>query len=477
MRSSPSKLRENTLDDFISHDWASSRFQKTVALCMIFNSNAAMVSSAAVGVGFYFLQRARLLPVYQHPRGFGMYSQIVCPLVFVVVFFCWQDLRVACRLGTRKVFLDKYCIDQKNVQRKAKGILGLGAYLKASERLVICWTPRYFTRLWCVYEIASWLRLGKGLDKILVMPLTSSSAVLVSVLVNQSATLTFHFIFSISRAGFLLVFLVAASFAAHTYRHFEYNLKRLPQQVSDFSVTKAECFCCKVGHKTPGGNEPIPCDRELIYETLQTWFPVEDDCAPTWERKLAMFDEEVQARFGAFISQRVGLRTMHYKYIVLAGQPYLWRLLDVAVGFGNDEFDAVQSFRAAVEYVCFALCVVPVNMRVIMLLAAAFNDRVGIPSNWYKDVLVSMFGGCLVTVSALSCWYAVSRDVWKGNLSFFAAASVWILILTPLSYWESFPCFLRRASSAKPSTPQNSECAPELVAGTVTELPSNSFSM
>eukprot|EP00928_Gymnodinium_smaydae_P005723 TRINITY_DN11966_c0_g1_i2.p1 TRINITY_DN11966_c0_g1~~TRINITY_DN11966_c0_g1_i2.p1 ORF type:complete len:477 (-),score=36.87 TRINITY_DN11966_c0_g1_i2:610-2040(-) len=476
MRSSPSKLRENTLDDFISHDWASSRFQKTVALCMIFNSNAAMVSSAAVGVGFYFLQRARLLPVYQHPRGFGMYSQIVCPLVFVVVFFCWQDLRVACRLGTRKVFLDKYCIDQKNVQRKAKGILGLGAYLKASERLVICWTPRYFTRLWCVYEIASWLRLGKGLGNILVMPLTSSSVVLVSVVINQAASMTFHYIFAITRASYLLFFVVVASFAAHTYRHFEFNLKRLPEQVSDFSVTKAECFCCKVGHKMPGGSEPIPCDRELIYETLQGWFPAEDDCAPTWERKLAMFDEEVQARVGAFISQRVGLRTMHYKYIVLAGQPYLWRLFDVAVNFGTDDMDAVESFRAAVEYLNFAFCVVPVNMRLFMLIAGAFNDRIGILSKCYKDVLVSMFGGCLVTISALSSWYAVSREVWKGNFSFIAASLVWLLIVTPLSYWESCPCSLRRAPSAKPSTPQVPEIAPEVVGGT-SQIPSNTFSM
>ena len=44
------------------------------------------------------------------------------------------------------VFLDKLCIPQDDEQVKEECILGLAGYLKASEKLVILWSERYFQR-------------------------------------------------------------------------------------------------------------------------------------------------------------------------------------------------------------------------------------------------------------------------------------------------------------------------------------------
>eukprot|EP00490_Sorites_sp_Unknown_P007439 CAMPEP_0114696324 /NCGR_PEP_ID=MMETSP0191-20121206/72426_1 /TAXON_ID=126664 /ORGANISM="Sorites sp." /LENGTH=84 /DNA_ID=CAMNT_0001993817 /DNA_START=31 /DNA_END=281 /DNA_ORIENTATION=+ len=62
------------------------------------------------------------------------------------------------------VFLDKLCISQHNMNKKEQGIAGLAAFLSNSRRMVILWSPRYFSRLWCTYEVGAFLRLHKRRD-------------------------------------------------------------------------------------------------------------------------------------------------------------------------------------------------------------------------------------------------------------------------------------------------------------------------
>eukprot|EP00928_Gymnodinium_smaydae_P035219 TRINITY_DN24820_c1_g2_i1.p1 TRINITY_DN24820_c1_g2~~TRINITY_DN24820_c1_g2_i1.p1 ORF type:complete len:526 (-),score=49.81 TRINITY_DN24820_c1_g2_i1:308-1885(-) len=438
-------------DDFISHDWVSGRMRKTLALCVIHNSDAAMVVAAIVGACLCALQRLGPVYSYLHSNGEGVYSKLLCPLVFVAVLFCWQDLRAACRIKPRDVFLDKYCIDQQDPERKAKGILGLGGFLKVTKRLVICWTPRYFSRLWCVYEIATWLYLEKGLDHVLIMPLSTSSSLFVSMVVNQVCQVSFHFVSAESSAAVLVAVVIIALFApfgGHTFRHLEHSIRQLPQQLSDFSVTKAACFCCTQEHKMPGGGPPLKCDRELIYKTLQQWFPVEDDGANTWQRKLAVFDEEIRSLFGAFIVQHAGMQAIHYRHALLVAQPFAWSFLDAAVSYGTDRKDAVISFRSALEYLTLVLCIVPSDMRLFMLIASVCNDLVGMPTNRYKDMLASIACGFLILVlvfcSWLSIfWFSISRNM----LGLCLSSSMWFFIVTPLCYRDSLPCTLRQASS------------------------------
>ncbi|KAF4661655.1 hypothetical protein FOZ61_003050 [Perkinsus olseni] len=66
------------------------------------------------------------------------------------------------------VFLDKCCIPQNDPVAKAYGISMLADYLRASKKLVILWSPNYLDRLWCVYELAVFLRTHGKEDVILV---------------------------------------------------------------------------------------------------------------------------------------------------------------------------------------------------------------------------------------------------------------------------------------------------------------------
>ncbi|KAF4657658.1 hypothetical protein FOZ61_006139 [Perkinsus olseni] len=66
------------------------------------------------------------------------------------------------------VFLDKCCIPQKDPIVKAYGISRLADNLHASDKLLILWSPDYLDRLWCVYELAVFLRTHDLDDVILV---------------------------------------------------------------------------------------------------------------------------------------------------------------------------------------------------------------------------------------------------------------------------------------------------------------------
>eukprot|EP00928_Gymnodinium_smaydae_P041499 TRINITY_DN2807_c0_g1_i3.p1 TRINITY_DN2807_c0_g1~~TRINITY_DN2807_c0_g1_i3.p1 ORF type:complete len:565 (+),score=43.01 TRINITY_DN2807_c0_g1_i3:77-1771(+) len=445
----------DSLDDFISHDWESGRFQKTLTLCMIYNSRAAMTISAIAALCLCALQSVYVVLLLQ---GDGMWAQILCPMVFLFVFLTWQDLRAACKMGNRRVFLDKYCIDQHDPDRKAKGILGLGGFLINTKRIVICWTPSYFKRLWCNYEIATWLYLGKGHDHVLLMPLATTSIVLTGFALSNALCLGFHFLSKITDAYELILgglMLVVAPIAAHASRHLENVLKQLPSQLKDFSVTKAACFCCTQAHKMPGTGAPLACDRKLVYKTLQKWFPLDDnldDRAESCNGQLDIVDEEIKSLFGPFMLQRMGPSALHYKYALLVAQPFLWRTCDVIVWHldGRHYNHVSHSVRVLLEFSTLVFCVVPCSMKLMMHTGSAFENCFGIPKQKYVDVLISMCCGFICLVINMSCWFSVYYPSASENTTGLCISSaMWFFFLTPLIFRKNLPSCLRRASSSK----------------------------
>ena len=55
--------------------------------------------------------------------------------------------------------MDKLCIDQDDKERKEAGIRNLGAFLSHTSTLVVLWSSQYLERLWCVFELATWLHM------------------------------------------------------------------------------------------------------------------------------------------------------------------------------------------------------------------------------------------------------------------------------------------------------------------------------
>jgi len=72
-------------------------------------------------------------------------------LVFFFLLFSLHWFR------PKMAFLDKMCINQNSIEEIRRGVQALPNFLHHSERLVVFWSTTYFTRLWCVYELARFL--------------------------------------------------------------------------------------------------------------------------------------------------------------------------------------------------------------------------------------------------------------------------------------------------------------------------------
>merc|ERR1712205_221817 len=94
------------------------------------------------------------------------WASVLCPSAFVIFLLFWQRFQQLVGLTPHFLFIDKHCIKQDEPELKARGIYGLAGFLLRSERLVLLWSPRYFTRLWCTFELAAWHFLEKLLGKV-----------------------------------------------------------------------------------------------------------------------------------------------------------------------------------------------------------------------------------------------------------------------------------------------------------------------
>merc|ERR1712232_1264001 len=149
----------------------------------------------------------------------------------------------------------------------------LAGFLRISDHLVILWSPRYFTRLWCVYELACWMKLGKPLTNVVIIPVAEGSFMFWNYLglllytgsiifwlgrFGSSGELTYYY-YSSAATGFM-----TGIMPLHIMRRNVRYLQQLTEQINEFDFEKARCFCCSVNHVLPGTKDSMPCDRVVI---------------------------------------------------------------------------------------------------------------------------------------------------------------------------------------------------------------------
>jgi len=191
-------------------------------------------------------------------------------------------------------------------------------------------------------------------------------------------------------SGFLLCVLMPV----HAARYLARDLRRLPKQFESFCIREAQCFCCTNNHIMPGTGEPIPCDRELVYETLKEWFSNECAGDVTGQGHLDYFDQLVRTDFARSATKLVGGGKISYRNTFLVGIVSIWFCLDL--DFLALDWD--QAIRQCALYFSVAFSILLCIISFFLQLAALSERIVGIPRSRCLNYMLTL---CLGLLEAL----------------------------------------------------------------------------
>ncbi|CAJ1328807.1 unnamed protein product [Effrenium voratum] len=164
----------------------------------------------------------------------------------------------------RDCFVDFASINQFEPELMHRGILGLGDCLSLSTELCILWSPKVFTRLWCVFELAAF-RTANPSGRLRLLPLymtveigiTMISAVLGSLLVWISGPVMLSLEPTSGQGGEavkLAGFLVLMWCFVSVLRRISLQKRSFIEQLDSFDLDNAE--------------SRMETDKELIYEAI-----------------------------------------------------------------------------------------------------------------------------------------------------------------------------------------------------------------
>ncbi|CAK9051095.1 unnamed protein product [Durusdinium trenchii] len=291
-------------DHFLSHDWKTSRAAKVWSMFFVFNLPAATLASQICAIVVGLVRESEALWAPSHGAPHQLTTSLVPWLVFWLFFCFWQRLRSL--LGRPLiVFLDRLCIAQHDPRLKEKGILGLSAFLDKSQSLTILWSKRYFTRLWCSYEVATFLRkestsvANEQTDKSLTVFPVAMSWILILCFVEVSLVQVFQLYISwwswqelmlgvpgtdvwdasiTSSLGYgAIVWACSLPVMGYWMIGLLQEVRDLEPQLEKFDIRSSDSFCCSHDHKHPKTQETLPCDRDLIYAMLKDWYGTDGD--------------------------------------------------------------------------------------------------------------------------------------------------------------------------------------------------------
>lgn len=67
-----------------------------------------------------------------------------------------------------RIWFDKYCIDQTDVEENLRG---LPVFVSGCKEMIVLCGPTYLQRLWCIVELFTFVHMGGNLQRITVLPL------------------------------------------------------------------------------------------------------------------------------------------------------------------------------------------------------------------------------------------------------------------------------------------------------------------
>jgi len=306
---------------------------------------------------------------------------------------------------TKLFFVDCMVIHQTNLELKLQGIKALGGFVTISKHLYVLWDAEYFTRLWCVYELAVFKAIHRDQHNIHLLPLRQSVAVLILIVAFFLGFLLYIVLFPTVAPWGIVTFYCAALLAstvvfmgaAITGYDFADQLVKLDEQLSTFEVREAKCFA--------------PEDRAEILEKI----------GGMYDNGLDEFNEAVRGDLREDV-----LKAVRYTPRTLLPYTRLMTGLIAAVGF---MFFGISWFRDSNSetIICFTIYMISFAWVVMPCIAAL--------SLYSGEALFKRMqtrGGEDAMREGL--WRAIKVHKWRYLWIGFQGAALFILIWTSLAF-------------------------------------------
>eukprot|EP00927_Polykrikos_kofoidii_P067359 TRINITY_DN6285_c0_g1_i3.p1 TRINITY_DN6285_c0_g1~~TRINITY_DN6285_c0_g1_i3.p1 ORF type:complete len:638 (+),score=69.67 TRINITY_DN6285_c0_g1_i3:55-1914(+) len=363
-----------SIHEFWSHSWRASAWLKAVVLLLEYNLFAATTAGTSAAFVDSALVAAGVLP-------YGAHVSLMGALFFVLTLLCWHS--------RRRVFLDKISISQTHEKTKLDGVLGLGAFLKASNSLLVLLDSTYMTRLWCVFELAAFSKLReRHSDKVLrFAPLPFGSTFIV-LLIGNAVHLALNTY--VGQTGYLLslplvvhltnVVLFLSIF--RILRSYHDVVGKLKVQLGTFSFHASSCYCCVVGHVDPETHARLNCDREAVEACIDAWFGSVKD-----------FDAFVRQRLFDEFAQTIGRTGIPFKFILLASLLQMWAWMEGVAFTILQKGSLMETNRIKCLYCAFIEW--PLMVAALSALAHGVRRRL---SSCVADAFLSFFVSIAATV-------------------------------------------------------------------------------
>ena len=190
------------IDTFVSHSWRTPGWARALALA--WHLSVSRLALAAAVAPLLWAVLAVWLDIettyWFMPEGGERMIALsfgVGPLVIPLAFLLAAALSIAS--SATKLYLDRCCMCQYDTALMQASIHQLGAYIARSRRFLILWDENYCSRLWCMYEVATFLALHP-VDRLRLVPITSVLPVVALWIFHAAATL------GVAYVGSLLIF-------------------------------------------------------------------------------------------------------------------------------------------------------------------------------------------------------------------------------------------------------------------------------
>ncbi|CAJ1394068.1 unnamed protein product [Effrenium voratum] len=384
------------ITEFWSHSWHGSAWRKVLTLLVVKNGFAALVTSLFSSLLFALLFGFGILPAYS----FGEETEEDFRSVWALSAGCVAScLTLLLWRPQTCVFLDRVCIDQRSPKAKAEGTLNVGAFLKNSDAMLALWDSSYAQRLWCVFELAAYLKSHERQGERLVLRPTFIGPCCVAMslcMVGFMAVLaTVPFDDQIVGSVILTALgTVGFYFAGGQFRNFYQEVGTMKAQMNEFRIHKAKSWCCCSSHVDANGKAML-CDRVIVTECIVAWFGSEKQ-----------FEEAVQSKVMNLVAQRLeGRRAFPYLWLVGAFAPIAWGIMDGVASqarAGNVE----QAVFFTVNGVLWWLCNMPCLFAFWMTLIQRCHQKCD--AKW-KEVLLN-----LVIMWAMSILFVATFGLTRG---------------------------------------------------------------